>query len=211
VNELERLALAHALRTPLTSALLAAGALTELGPLNGAQFEAIRTLLEDLRRLQVLCEGALDVSRSGAYAGPLERRPVDARELIARAAEPLRQQAGARGVTVTVSARRTATVVVDRLKIAWALAALLGNAIRYAQSNVDVQLRVRKDRITIAIADDGPGIAPDRIGRLFERDGTALGLYLVREIVEAHGGRIEVRSKSGTCFLVTLPHVENEP
>jgi len=211
MNEIDRLALAHALRTPLTSAQLAAGALDELGPLNDAQSEALRTIVEDLRRLQVLCDRALDVSRSGAHAGPLERRRVDARELLARAVEPLRPQAAARGVAVSVSGRGTAPVVVDSVKVAWALTALLGNALRFARRNVGIRLLLRKHRIAIAITDDGPGIPPDRLRRLFERDGPALGLYLVREIIEAHGGGIEVSSSAGTCFLVTLPHSENEP
>jgi len=96
---------------------------------------------------------------------------------------------------------------------------LLFNAAKYTEAGGEVELSVEReqDEATVRIRDTGIGIAPDVLPHVFDpfrrgeehsvRDSLGLGLYIVRQIVSAHGGRVEVRSdrESGTTFVVRLP------
>lgn len=206
MTDLQRLALAHALRTPLTSALLSAGLLAD-GPLSAAQQELVAALTEDLARLRILVEQGLDITRAGAHAGPMERAPVRLGELLARAVGALGAQAASRGVVVVARPGPDAVVVADPLKLGWAFTTVVANAIRFARSSVDLDARAFDTGVSVVVRDDGPGVAPAIAERLFERDGAGLGLFLVREIVAAHGGSIELASSSaaGSVFALHLP------
>jgi signal transduction histidine kinase len=207
------LALAHALRTPLTSLALGLGLLDEgaLGALNEAQREVVRALVADVGRLTLLVDRGLETDRLGAHAGPVERVAVDLGALVHRAAAPIVRQAEDRGVRVSLALPGGVQVVADPVKLAWVAASLMGNALRYSPrgATIDVTLaraaRTR-DAAELRIRDRGPGVAPETRARLFARDGGP-GLFLAREIVEAHGGRIRVGSKPGrgSIFTVTLP------
>jgi signal transduction histidine kinase len=112
----------------------------------------------------------------------------------------------------------------DRDRLQQILANLISNAAKFSPPTTDVQVQVRSDNgfVILSVTDQGPGIAPEAIGHLFqpftrlsrERDatGTGLGLYITKSIVEAHGGRIWVESVvgRGTTFFVRLPR-DSEP
>lgn len=204
----ERLELAHALRTPLTSAALAAGLLDggSLGLLNEAQREAIASIVSALDRLRALVEAGLRTEALGAYAGPIERRRVALDAIAAAAIEPFGAQARALGVEISLEAEPT-VVDGDPLELRWVVASLVGNALRYADGRIAVAVRRAHATATVTVEDDGPGIDPDVARRLFERDGRGVTLCLVREIVEAHGGGIDVsrRKNGGTRFVVRVP------
>jgi signal transduction histidine kinase len=161
-----------------------------------------------------------------ADAIPLHRIGTDLRRLLHTALEALHDQAQTHdiGLTVSVDSDVPADVPVDRAKIAWAIAALVGNALRYARhgSNTmpggSVAVRVSCDagarEIAIEVQDDGPGIPADRLQALFEREhqvpGLGLALSMVRDVVVAHGGRLAIDSHTngllrGTTVRVTLP------
>ena len=203
------LALAHALRTPLTSLALGLGLLDEgaLGPLSEAQREVIRALVADVARLSLLVDNHLRIDHLGAHAGPIERARVDVGALIERAHAPLVEQAIERGVDVERDLEGDVIAVVDPVKMTWVIASLIGNALRYSPrgGRVRVRLARRGDAAEVEIADEGPGIRAEVAGRVLERDG-GLGLFLVREIVEAHGGTISVDSEPGrgSKFVVKL-------
>jgi signal transduction histidine kinase len=203
------LALAHALRTPLTSLALGLGLLDDgvLGPLSDAQREVVKSLVADVARLSLLVARELRIEQLGAHAGPIDLVRTNLAALIERASAPLREQALEREIDLDCDLE-PALAVVDPVKIGWVVANLLGNAIRYAPrgSLVRVRLDQRSEEIELAIADEGPGMAPEIAARLFERGG-GLGLFLVREIIEAHGGRISVRSEParGSTFFIWLP------
>ncbi len=157
---------------------------------------------------------------------PLRRQPVDLRALLPSVLEALRCQAAAADVTlkVTVDANIPAQMLIDPAKIAWAVTVLVGNALRYVRHGSRLMpggtIAVcatcdRADRaVVIEVCDDGAGIPQDTMTRLFadalNQPRMALGLSMVREVVTAHGGRIDVdsrteRGRSGTTVRVLLP------
>jgi signal transduction histidine kinase len=203
------LALAHALRTPLTSLALGLGLLDEgaLGPLSEAQREVIRALVADVARLSLLVDQHLRLDHLGAHAGPIERARVDLGALVERAHAPLVEQAIERGVEVLRELSPDVSAVVDPVKMTWVIASLIGNALRYSPRGARVRVRLlhEGEHAVVEIEDQGPGIRADVVARVLERDG-GLGLFLVREIVEAHGGTISVSSEPGrgSRFVVRL-------
>ena len=104
-------------------------------------------------------------------------------------------------------------VVADPVKLGWVAVSLMGNALRYSPpgASIDVALARAGGEIELRIRDRGPGLEPDVRDRIFDRDGGP-GLLLAREIVEAHGGRIGVKSAPGrgSTFTIALPSTARE-
>jgi len=156
----------------------------------------------------------------------LHRVPTDLREMLRGSLAALQRQASAAKVTlsVVVDAGVPPRVSLDPERIAWAITALVGNALRYVRRGsismpsgsvtVRVAYNASSREVAIDVQDDGPGIPADRLPHLFSDgpDGSrfGLGLLMVRDIVAAHGGRVDVRSEtaafaSGTTVHLTLP------
>jgi signal transduction histidine kinase len=102
------------------------------------------------------------------------------------------------------------------------LANLIGNALKYSRDQVRVRAELDGEEVRITVADEGPGIADTDLPRIFERyyrgqrhegEGLGLGLYIVRKLVEAHGGRISAESRigHGSAFTFTLPASPAQP
>ena len=155
---------------------------------------------------------------------PLRRSPTDLVALLTGTIETLQEQARALDVALAIDAAPTLPRVnVDAEKIAWAVATLVGNAFRYVRrgtrrlpgGSIAVRLRTEANDIVISVEDDGPGIPADKVANLFRRGGgvthgTGLALMLIEDIVTAHGGTIEVKSKcdafaSGTTLTLRIP------
>jgi signal transduction histidine kinase len=155
---------------------------------------------------------------------PLHRTPTDVPTLLRGAVEALEKQAAALDVGVTVDAPADLPQVrLDAEKIAWAVTTLVGNALRYVRRGTRrlpggaIRVRVFVDRpwLAIAVDDDGPGIPQDKCTKLFSRGvgvrhGAGLALMVVRDVIVAHGGRIDVESKcdafaSGTSVTLRVP------
>jgi signal transduction histidine kinase len=155
---------------------------------------------------------------------PLTRTPTDLRALLQGTLEVLRVQAMARDVSLQIEAPPDLPLVrVDAEKIAWAVATLVGNALRYVRhgtlrrpgGSVVVRITVEPDAVTLAVEDDGPGIPPDKAANLFRRGagvthGTGLALMLIKDVLVAHGGRVDVKTdtdpvSSGTTIALRLP------
>jgi len=158
---------------------------------------------------------------------PLRRAPTNLRELLESSLRALRLQADAADVAlrIEVNADVPPSTSIDRGKIAWAVTALVGNALRYvprgSQTMPGGSITVHafwdpsERRVVIDVQDDGPGIPPDRLRALLAslsdaNDGAALGLAMVRDIVVAHGGTFEITSDTGafsrgTNVRFTLP------
>ncbi len=206
----DTLALAHALRTPLTSLSMAVGLLDDgaLGPLNDAQRELVRVMVSEVGRLALLVDQALRTDRLGPYAGPIERVKVDLAGLIGDAIQPIVAQALDKGVLLTLRLRAGIVAVADPVKLAWVVTSLTGNALRYSPpgASIAVDLDASLDEAELRIDDRGPGMSAEIAARIFERGGGP-GLFLAREIVEAHGGRIHLRSApgEGSTITITLP------
>ena len=143
--------------------------------------------------------------------------PIDA--LLDDALDLVRPLAERKRLSLRAPSRLPAAVVfADGERIAQVLSNLLGNAIRFSPDGGAVTLEavVRGDVVRVAVSDRGPGIAPAQLGHIFERywrsderrrNGSGLGLYIAKSIVEAHGGRIGVDSvlDEGTTVWFTLP------
>lgn len=161
----------------------------------------------------------VEVARLESGSEALHRERHDLNELVLSAVAPLRGEAEARGVVLEVEAAGEASV--DAEEIAIAIRNLLGNALKYAATGgvVKVSARRRAGYAEIEVADRGPGIPAAELDRLFERYyrtqqgrdsgtvGSGLGLYIVRQIAELHGGEATVASSpgQGATFRLRLP------
>ena len=207
--------LAHALRTPLTSISLGLGLLDEgvLGPLTATQRDVVRALVADAARLALLVEGALRIDRLGAYAGPVDRVSVDLGELLQAAALPIAAQAEEKGVRVVMRLSPDVNVVADPVKLGWVATSLLGSALRHSPAGgaIEVELTRGGGEAIFTIRDRGPGLSVEAAARIFDREG-GRGLFLAREIVEAHGGSIAVCSTEGlgSSFEIALSAAEKD-
>jgi two-component system, OmpR family, sensor histidine kinase KdpD len=206
--------LSHELRTPLTSLRMAVELLARGQSEPAALLE---TATEDVGRLEDVTQRLLDVSRSRAMSIALERRRVDLSDVTARVARLFALQARERGVTLETATVADAHMAGDPTKITWALSNLIANALRYTPEGgrVDVEVTTAGDVIRVSVSDTGQGIPLERQERIFERyvqgdDATGaagLGLAIVRDIVQAHGGRIFLDSAPGrgSRFTLELP------
>lgn len=211
----------HELRTPLTSIV----GYLDLALEDERIPEDIRAFLEvanrSSERLLVLIGDLLTAAQT--RRGELEVRAsrVDLREVVLEAVQSEEPRALDAGITVLNYVLQPCVVRVDRTRMGQVVDNLLSNAIKYSrpQGTVEVRLAVSEQDVRLSVADDGIGISEPDQERLFRRffrartarksavQGTGLGLYISRQIVEAHGGRIEVESEpgKGTCFTVCLP------
>ncbi len=171
-----------------------------------------------LVRLTRLVDTLLDVSRITAGKLRLEREEMDlaalARDIAARAGE---EAAGA-GCALTVDTPAPVPGTWDRGRLDQVVTNLLGNAFKYGHGKpVSITVTDEGERARMVVRDQGLGIAPEAKDRIFERferavpsrqyGGLGLGLWIVRKIVEAHGGNVSVESAvgAGAAFTVELP------
>lgn len=208
----------HDLRSPLAAIDLGSAVLLELpatqrDPLVQKQVALIR---RNVDRMSRLIGDLLDMSSIQAGALTLERSPCALGALLAEtleAHEPLaREKSIALRSEVHVGER---VACCDRDRIHQVLSNLLGNAIKFSEPGGEVRLLAeeRGTEARVTVIDTGPGIPEADLPHVFElfwkgsRHGTGLGLFIARGIVEAHGGRIgvESRSREGSTFWFTLP------
>ncbi len=170
-------------------------------------------------RMARLVDDLLVYARKGTLS--LERDPVDVAQLIDEAAEEFTAPAVAAGVHLVHHASSGLWVIGDRLALRQALGNLLANAIRYSPEGTTVRLRGGLDGpwVWIAVEDQGPGIDPADQDRVFQRfwrgnprEGreqgrSGLGLTIVRQIAEVHGGEVKLVSQvdHGSAFALWLP------
>ncbi|HUJ24400.1 MAG TPA: ATP-binding protein [Myxococcales bacterium] len=205
----------HELRTPLTPLTLQLGVLKRLSP--AELVPRVETAQRQVDRLSRLVVNLLDVTRIGAGALRLEREEVELDPMVRSLPERFHEEARRQGCALSVEARPVRGNF-DGLRIDQVLTNLLSNALKYgAGKPVNVRLWTEGDRVRIAVTDQGIGIAVGDQERIFERferavssrefSGLGLGLYISRQIVEAHGGTISVASKpgQGSAFVVDLP------
>jgi two-component system phosphate regulon sensor histidine kinase PhoR len=214
--------IAHDLRSPLNTVLLRL-ALMQKG-IHGALPEAVSA---DIRKIEqsmssqiALINDFLELASLEGSPYARERRVVDVKSLVDETLEELRPVIEASGLTFDASfPMESVEVVGDRRRLMQVLDNLIGNAIKYtpAGGSFSVQIAALGDDVEIAVKDTGPGIPEEAIPTLFERftrvrhaikvGGTGLGLMIVREVVEAHGGKVGVDSApgKGSRFWIRLP------
>ncbi|HEX8435706.1 GAF domain-containing sensor histidine kinase, partial [Archangium sp.] len=215
----------HELNTPLTSLRLQAQRLERLSrkPCDEADFrEAVRKTVggvdQQIDRLRRLVDSLLDVSELETGRFSLEREEVDLTELVGEVLERLSEPLLRARCPVEL---RTAGRVVgrwDRLRLEQVIISLLGNAMKFgAGKPIEVQVLAPQGQAQLVVKDQGMGIPVEEQSRIFERlaravserhfGGLGLGLFIARQIVEAHGGTIRVESEpgAGATFIVELP------
>ncbi len=212
----------HELRTPLS--LIKGSAETLLdGAIHDPQ-QAMRFLQKIDKhsdRLLYLIEDLLVISRLESGQAAMNLAQVDLRELAQRVLDDLTTRAAARQVTLENKVPPQTVVWADSDRLQQVFFNLADNAIKYGKSAgcVTVGARDTGEETEVFVADDGPGIPPDSLGRVFERfyrvdrarsresGGTGLGLAIVKHIVQAHGGEAWVKSEvfKGATFYFTLP------
>ena len=216
----------HELRTPLTSIkgfveTLLSGALKNgvdtkrfLGIISG-QVERLTTIVEDLL--------ALSKIEQDAEHNSLERTECRLANVLAEAVESCTDKASQKQIKISVSCDPAVPVKIDKTLFEQAIVNLIDNAINYSDPDKRITVNAERDpaagEITISVRDEGIGIAPEHLGRLFERfyrvdksrsrklGGTGLGLSIVKHIALAHGGRVAVESApgKGSVFYIYLP------
>lgn len=212
--------LSHELGTPITSLRMALELLARGGDrLDAEQRELVAAAHEDVVRLQDVSRRFLDLARSRATSIALERGTLDVGAVVERVLRIFAVQAKEKGVALERRVADVGSVVGDETKLTWALSNLLANALRYtpAGGSITVEATAHEGDVAISVQDTGPGIAPEQQERVFERyaqsaqagdiGGAGLGLAIVRDIVQAHGGRILLDSEPGrgTRFTLELP------
>jgi len=210
----------HELRTPVTSALIAVQSALSVGDEAPVSFlrQALGSAERQTRRLGKLVDALLDVSRIQAGRLELQREPLDLGALAREAVALLAEDARRAGCDVSVEADEALVGRWDRARMDQVLSNLLGNALKYgAGAPIHVSARRDGERARLIVRDHGIGIAESERERIFERferavsskhyGGLGLGLYIVRRVVDAHGGEIRCESTpgAGATFTVALP------
>ncbi|MHB8093763.1 MAG: sensor histidine kinase, partial [Candidatus Aminicenantales bacterium] len=211
----------HQLKTPLTSMRMAIHLLLEekVGSLTEKQADLLMTAREDSNRLNGILNSLLDMSRMEAGKSPFEFSAVPLQTLLVQAVEPFRRAAQDQGVVLTV--KKTGDnpdVRVDSTRIIHVFGNLIANALKYTAPGGNITLSGRSEDgfVRCLVSDTGSGIPEPYLRKVFEpffrvpdpgnTKGAGLGLAIAREIVEAHGGTMDVESQEGvgTTFSFTL-------
>lgn len=206
----------HELKTPLTSIRMGVHLLLEerVGPLTADQSDIVGAMREDSDRLNGIVENLLDMGRIESGRALLDLRPEPAGRLAAEAVGPLKAAFHDKGVELTVDVPDDVPpVLADRVRVGHVFSNLLTNALRYTPPGGRVVVGAgagtgdAADAVRFFVTDTGPGIPAAFLDRVFERffrvpgqpagSGAGLGLAIVRDIVEAHGGRVGVQSREG--------------
>jgi signal transduction histidine kinase len=212
----------HELKTPLTSVQMAIHLLLEelVGPLTPKQVELLLAARQDADRILTMINDLLDLTRIEQGRVQLELKAVQAHDLVDEAVKRFEQQAQAGGLSLTALPHDDQlTVMVDRERIEHVFDNLIMNAIQHTSRGGSVAVGDfgEGERARFMVRDTGEGIPAEHLARIFEKfyrvpstrhaGGAGLGLAIVREIVAAHGGQIEVTSQpgTGTTFSFTLP------
>jgi PAS domain S-box-containing protein len=215
--------LAHELRNPLAP-ISAAADLLKIGRLDEARVRQSSAIIgRQVKHMTSLVDDLLDVSRVTRGLVTLARAPVAARTIVDEAIEQVRPLFEARHQALSVRlAAPEATVLGDKARLVQVLANLLNNASKYTpeQRRIEIEARTEGRELVLAVRDEGIGMEPELAACVFElfaqakrssdrsQGGLGLGLALVKNLVELHGGSVACDSPGlgrGSSFVVTLP------
>jgi signal transduction histidine kinase len=207
----------HELRTPLTALGGYLELLTEGGLTEAERAEFLETMGEQVQRLTKLATDLLDLSRLDAGGFTVAHDELELGELASDAAREMQALAARRGSVVVAPAGVPALARGDEGRVLQVLRVLVDNAVRHTPPGSTVTLTTETTPwgASIVVADNGPGIPPELLERVFERffrgpgaaaRGTGLGLAIARELAERMDGRLLVTSSpAGTRFTLELP------
>lgn len=215
--------LAHELRNPLTPIRNAASILSRI-PTEGPLLAKVREMIErQVRTMSRLVEDLLDLTRVNAGKLRLEKEWVDMSSLVDQVVEACRPAMDTRRQRFEVEPPPPGLIVHgDPVRLTQVLANLLGNASKYTPEHGEIRLSVEvaSDAVVLKVTDNGIGIRPEALSlifdpftqeqhaTLFNGEGLGIGLTVVRELVQGHGGSVTALSPGiglGSQFIVTLP------
>lgn len=205
---------AHELKTPVTTILGFAQLLVHRSERDGQagtrQGRALKTLLAQVERMERLVRTLLDLSRINLGVFTLERVSLDVAEFVTRLVDPLQPTLEHHSISVHVDSGPH-IVEADEVRLEQVVINVLQNAIKYSPAGGPIKIMVARqdETVCLTITDQGIGIPSAALANIFNRfyrasnadtgqvSGMGVGLYVVREIVTLHGGRVEVDSVEG--------------
>ena len=208
--------ISHELRTPIGAiSLMAENLIAEMGESESARLAEI--ILNEVTRLNETVNDLLDLAKI-EFDGLSKRESIHTARVIDEAVGRLRSAALAKSVMIVVEDNPDMSVIGDRAQLVSAVGNLIDNAVKYSKQGSIVKIEVTREdgRMLISVADNGSGIAPEHLRRVFERfyrvddarsrgtGGTGLGLAIVRHIALLHGGDVSVTSEVGVGSTFTL-------
>jgi PAS domain S-box-containing protein len=215
----------HDLRSPLTSLRLQLQAVRKEMQQGGNGPRApeklavrVESMVRQTDRMLHMMDALLDISQMTVGRLELRSQKLDLVELVREAVNTFDEELRQSGVELQLHAEGPVEGTWDRLRLEQVIDNLLSNAVKYGKSRpVDLTVSTEGNMAKLVVRDQGVGIAPEDQGRLFERfervrldrdvTGYGVGLWIVRRVVEAHGGSITVESQlgEGSSFIVQLP------
>jgi signal transduction histidine kinase len=212
----------HELKTPLTALQLQLQLMARIA--NKEPVDTNRLTIMSLRGLEAskqlgrLLDELLDLTRIRAGKLDLEKKELDLKAIVSDGVAAVSEQTRLKGSHITLKAEHSVVGNWDPARINQIISNLLSNAIKYGEGKpIEVMVTADSERAKFIVKDHGMGIPHEMQTKIFERferavsakkiTGLGLGLYIVRQIVEAHGGSIRVESKPGlgSMFVVELP------
>jgi signal transduction histidine kinase len=211
----------HELKTPLTSLTALIQVLQKKAKENNDQFteSVLLRANSQTKKMATLINGFLNVSRLESGKLLIEQRPFDLNALIGEIIDEMRLSISTH--TLVFEPVDELYVDADREKIGSVLSNLLSNAVKYSPRGkiITIQCATGSEMVTVSVRDEGIGINPQDLERLFDRyyrvqssdtrhiSGFGVGLYLSAEIIQRHGGHIWAESEKdkGSTFYFTLP------
>lgn len=213
----------HELKTPITPLKLQVQQLHRLIQRGEAVnterlLKYIVTWNRQLDRLSHLIEDLLDVSRISAGRLTIQPEEMDLPEMLREVVDRFKEESERTHNEICFSIPEKLSGFWDRIRIEQVFINLISNALKYAPGKpILVGLSAQDDKIVLSVKDSGPGIPLEKQSKIFERferavsasdiSGLGLGLYISRQIIEAHGGsiRVETEPNKGSNFIVELP------
>ena len=214
--------MSHELRTPLNAVIGFSQTMQEevFGPLGNAKYSEYAGLISKAGgHLLDLINDILDMSRIEAGKYDLRCEPVDAAALLHECVRLVEDSAESAGLSLNVYVEPGTALQADRRALKQILLNLLSNAVKFTPKDGHIEARAWRgaDGVTLSVRDSGVGIPAGQLARAGNpftqfhqssgRQGTGLGLALVRSLVQLHGGSLNIESKegAGTCVTVTIP------
>lgn len=217
--------IAHDLKNPLTGMLLSSELLIEF--IDRADKEKVKaravSLYDSGKKLYELLSNLLEWSREQMNKTGLVIKEADIEETVGSVVALVKEMAEAKNIQIKISTEGSAVWCFDVNMIQTVIRNLVTNAIKFTNKNgmITIDIRNGKDKLTIAVKDNGVGISEENLSRLFRIDqhyttsgtsdekGTGLGLLLCKEFIAKHGGdiRVESRPGEGSSFIFSLPEL----
>lgn len=214
----------HELRTPLTALKLRLESLAHTAAPDERAARRLNGAIRQTERLERLIDHLLDASRISAGRLVLERTAVSLGEIAGEVVGRAREQPGVTGQVFDLVIEGDVVGTWDRMRIEQVVENLISNALKYGGGRpVGVWVRGADDAVELTVSDHGIGIDAADLSRIFEQyeraeasqgqSGIGMGLYIARQIVQAHAGEIDVESRlgEGSSFRVVLPRSARPP